>query len=154
MVTIKLSFNHLLLLLTLSLLIVGCKPSHRDRPYGYLKLGPIKNYLAPETFLSEDRFLIRHDENGFSAMSTLCTYDLSPLHESKSASGKSIWVSKFNPSSYSHEGKVIAGPTIKDLPYYELKLDSATYGGGADTLYVLIGEEKPATWRLPVKLTE
>jgi hypothetical protein len=134
----------------LALTFTGCEPSHRERPFGYLRLGPVGNFLKEETFLESDRLLVRHDAGGFSIMSTECTKDLSPLHLEQSPSGERIWKSKYTASSYSYDGKVLTGPAIKDLPYYDLRIDAKVYGGPKDTLYVEIGKERSKEWRLKV----
>src|SRR5690606_2157788 len=64
---------------TLAISLAACKDTVRRRPYGYLKLGPVEKFLAPETFLASHRLLIRVDDRGLYVMSTECTYDLSPL---------------------------------------------------------------------------
>jgi len=130
--------------------VAGCKPSHRERPYGYLRLGLVKDLLAKETFLSEDRLMLRHDSEGFFVMSTLCAHDLTPLNPEQRDDGEKVWTTKYNASVYSEYGKVVTGPAVRPLPYFELKLDSGTYGGPQDTLYVYIGVEKDLKWRLKV----
>lgn len=139
----------LVVLLALALL-PGCKPDKRERPYGFLRLGAARDLVGPENNLVEDRLLLKRDAGGWSAMSTLCAYDLSPLYRKKLPSGEYVWASEFNESVYTESGKVLHGPTTNNLPYYRLKLDSAVYGGPPDTLYVEIGAKVGADWRLPV----
>ena len=142
------------IVICVSLVLAACEPSHLERPYGYLKLGKVQDLLRTETFLSNDRLFVRHDESGFSVMSTLCTKDLSPLVLKKSPEGDRMWVSRYSASTYRLNGKVITGPAIRDLPYYELKLDSSKYGGPKDTLYAVIGQERAPSWRLAIALPE
>ncbi len=137
------------LLLAIILPLYGCEPSHRERPYGYLRLGLIKDLLNKETYVKEAEILVRHDASGFSAMSTLCTKDLSPL-EHKWADERNVWASKYTQSTYEWDGKVRTGPATRNLPYFSIKLESSKYGGPLDMLYVTIGDEKPSEWRLAV----
>ena len=95
--------------------------------------------------------VVRHDEHGFSAMSTDCTHDLSPLTR-KVTPGGEVWVSSYTASSYDSKGHVLSGPAKANLPYFKLKLDSGTYGGPLNTLYAEVGEERSEEWRLEVPI--
>jgi hypothetical protein len=128
--------------------LLSCQPNTRERPYGYLRLGPISKFLAEETYLPEDRLLIRHDAGGLSAMSTECTRDLSPL-ELRVEGNEKFWASRFSKSTYEYGGDIRTGPTIRPLPYYELRFEAGKYGGPVDTLYAVIGSKKGKAWRLP-----
>lgn len=130
---------------------VGCHTKVRKRPPGYLKIGPVKDYLAKnEYFLYDKRLMLRRDSRGFYVMSTLCTYDTSALVEKPLPGGGYKLVSVFEGSEYDRNGKVIKGPAVADLPYYKLEIAPEVYGGPPDTLYVKIGEEVSPDWRLPV----
>ncbi|MBN8551203.1 MAG: hypothetical protein J0M12_17960 [Deltaproteobacteria bacterium] len=130
-------------------LLSACEPAVRDRPFGDLRLGLAKDLLGDWNFLEQDAILLRRDARGWYAMSTMCTKDLSML-VLQGSSGEQILASRYTTSRYAIDGKVLSGPAVKDLPYYELSLDQGTYGGAKDTLYVRIGKEKPKDWRLPV----
>lgn len=142
-----------LLITVLSLLVlVGCEQEGRKRPFGYLKIGAAKEYLKPETYLPEMRLLVRYDEaTGFSVMSTMCTHDLSPLTLTRNSTGEEIFVSQYSESKYRKDGSVLNGPAMSPLPFYKVELKEGSYGGPADTLYVAVGSEVPASWRLPVR---
>lgn len=136
-------------LLILCGLLFACEPSVRDRPFGDIRLGMAKELLAPSSFLDKAVVLLRRDERGWYAMSTMCTKDASILVR-RDGPGGVVLASQYTSSTYDLEGKVLSGPAVKNLPYYELTLDQGTYGGPRDTLYVHIGVEKDAGWRLPV----
>ncbi len=129
-------------------LFVGCERQVRKRPHGDLRIGKIEDLTAAEQFYPELRLLVRYDQNGWSVMSTLCTYDLSPLRivESK---GERHFVSDYSGSEYSLDGKVLHGPTRWALPYYQAVVAPVTVGGPADTLFARIGEEVASEWRAP-----
>jgi len=130
------------------MLVVGCRPK---RPYGIERLGPVAEFLKPETYLERNQLLVRYDRGGLSAMSTLCTKDLSPLVMERVGS-KCELVSPLNGSRYDCIGRVLNGPAKHNLPYYELLLAPGEYEQRvADTLYVWIGKEKPPTWRLKIR---
>jgi Rieske Fe-S protein len=112
-----------------------------------MRLGHIKDFPIGETFLHDKRFLVRHDSDGYSAMSTLCTHDLSAL----SLTPEGHFVSEFNPSRYAHDGRVLKGPSKKDLPYYELVLDRDDIDKPLDYFFVRVGTEVTSDWRLKVK---
>ncbi len=100
-----------------------------------------------ETHLAKERFYIRRDARGISIMSTLCTRDLYPL---RLDAANSEWISDYSGARYSLEGKVVKGPAVKDLPYYKLELREGVIEGPIDTLYVVVGREVNADWRLSV----
>lgn len=140
----------LLFIVTLALLVSGCKSSNLTRPYGYLRLGPLKNFLAAETVLESEGLLIRHDQGGLYAMSTYCTFDLTPLKLQAPSSGERVFMSAYTASSYFLDGTVKTGPASHRLPYYKLEIDSLEVQGPKDTLYVYIADEVDAKWRLRV----
>lgn len=142
-----LHWKHVVSAMIVVLLLNACRSSVQHRPWGYLRLGPVQGFLKPETFIPQDRLLIRYDSKGFSAMSTSCTYDLTALVQRQEGE-KTIWVSEETTSKYSSEGKVLSGPAKADLPYYELIIDTGDTEGVKDTLYVKIGAEKSPDWRL------
>ncbi len=129
----------------LVLLVSACQPG-RKRAYGYLRLGELAEQTAAERYMPEKNLMLRRDGAGFFVMSTLCTYDLSPLVRLPDGS----FASEYSKSRYDGEGRVSSGPAKANLPYYELVLAPGVYGGVPDTLYVKIGEEVPREWRLKV----
>ncbi|MBX7139312.1 MAG: Rieske 2Fe-2S domain-containing protein [Oligoflexia bacterium] len=139
-------------LLICSLILAGgCRERIQTRPIGWMHLGLLKDLLAEETYMPEKRLLLRRDAGGFYIMSTECTYDLARLVRRPGGDGY-IFVSPYNGSEYDYQGKVLKGPAVANLPYYVLRLDSSTYGGPKDTLFVQIGVEKPVDWRLKAEL--
>lgn len=94
--------------------------------------------------------MLRRDKDGLYVMSTMCTYDLTYLERRKEGE-KDILASTYTDSKYDLNGKVISGPSITDLPYYQLKIDSGVYAGPKDTLYVYIGKKVSKDWRLPLQ---
>jgi len=140
--------SNLLSIILLTIFLNSCFDQVRKRPVGWMRLGPVKDFLADETYLSEKRLMIRRDQGGFSAMSTMCTYDLSALR--RVVTGDTyIWVSSFSDSKFSATGEVLEGPARAPLPYYYLRIDALVHGGPIDTLYVQIGIERDKSWRLP-----
>jgi hypothetical protein len=133
----------------ISLILSGCEQKGLERPYGYIKLGKIDQFIGRRTFLTRDRLLIRRDEQGLSVMSTLCTYDLSPLTPQTTAHGIRF-VSQYSTSTYDISGVVLRGPAQVTLPYYELRLASEDETGVRDTLYVYVGKHVSPSWRLPM----
>jgi hypothetical protein len=129
------------------LVLAGCENKELERPYGYIKLGKINLFTGRRTFLTRDRLLIRRDEQGLYVMSTLCTYDLSPLVPQTTAHGIRF-VSQYSTSTYDISGVVLRGPAQVSLPYYELRLASEDETGVRDTLYVYIGKQVSPSWRL------
>ena len=115
---------------------------------GFLRLGTVSELAqSSETFFSDLKVLLRRDEAGFYAMSTMCTYDLSPLIYSQ-RDGKLLWRSQRTDSAYDADGRVAHGPAQYPLPFYKLDVAPGTVGGPADTLFVQVGVERPADWRL------
>lgn len=137
-----------LLSIVAMLVCVACDTTTRKRPIGYVRLGPaVELAQRPETIFSEARVLLRYDGQGFSAMSTACTHDLSALTRVGDGSTKR-WVSSYSSSAYDDQGRVLVGPAKSNLPFYELKMAAGTYGGEPDTLFVEIGIETESSWRL------
>jgi hypothetical protein len=136
------------LLLATSLVLAGCRPDHRKRPYGFLNLGPLSQLVrAPETINNEQRVLVRFDGKGFSAMSLDCTFDLTRV-EKVEKNGRTILLAKENGSEYDERGHVLKGPARANLPYYELAFGGVGANLTPTNLYVHIGYEKPEDWRL------
>lgn len=132
------------------LTLVSCQPQVRKRPFGYVRLGPAKNYLATETYEKDYNLLIRRDKQGLYAMSTKCTHDLSNLLLNR-AGGRIVFSSSYSPSTYDQNGKVLTGPAKFDLPYFRLKIEAGKYGGPRNTLYAVIGDEVGPSWRMSLK---
>jgi Rieske Fe-S protein len=105
--------------------------------------------MQPVQYLDDTGLLLRRDEGGWYAMSTLCTKDLSVLQRKETPNG-TILASTFTTSTYALDGHVLTGPATKNLEYYELFIDQGVADGPKDTLYARIGKFKPASWRLKV----
>lgn len=130
--------------------VSACFWGPQRRPAGFLNLGLVRELAqSKELFFSDLKILLRRDDGGFYAMSTACTYDLSPLFFSEQ-NGQKLWRSQFSASAYDLDGRVAHGPAKYPLPYYRLQVAPGTIGGAADTLFVAVGIERDASWRLPV----
>ncbi len=129
--------------------LCACEPAVRDRPYGEIRLGKFTELMDSEMQIPRAEILLRRDERGWYAMSLLCTKDLSILKRKTGPNGD-YWASQYTDSTYSLDGKVLTGPAIKNLPYYELYIDQGLPDKPRDTLYVRIGNETTPDWRLPV----
>ncbi len=138
-----------LLVLSCLLVVVGCHPNERARPIGYFRVGKLSSLAAPEIYDRDAGLLIRRDQNGLYAMSTLCTYDLSPLNIVNTAEGR-ILASPETTSKYSMNGDVLSGPAVEPLPYFELVLDRGEIDGPIDTVYAQIGRAISRDWRLKI----
>jgi hypothetical protein len=55
----------------LLLLLNSCDWHSRKRSPGYVRLGPISEYMEQETFNEKHNILVRHDQFGWWAMSTI-----------------------------------------------------------------------------------
>ena len=128
-------------------LLPSCRSSVQKRPWGYIKLGKTSDFNRDETYLPDDRLIVRRDDKGLFVMSTASTYDLTGLRRQDS-NGSEVWVSEEDTSRFDRFGKVISGPAVADLPFYEMKVDVSEVGGPADTVYAIIGSEKSSDWRL------
>ena len=135
-----------------SAVILACNSSGMKRPYGFMRLGTLEELSSSETYLPDQRLMVRRDANGFSVMSTTCTFDLTPLTRSEQVDSIT-WRSSYTESEYAYNGEVKRGPTKHALPYYNIKIDAAVYGGVKDTLYAEVGTERDETWRFdPTKV--
>jgi len=145
-----------------SVIAGGCNTGGKHRPFGYLRLGKVDSFSESEKLLLKEAILLRHDEKGFFAMSTLCTFDLtplllvsgeSPLFKSSvpSSSPVSFFRSRVTTSTYNLNGEVTHGPATVNLPYFELELASGGIGEPPNTIYAKIGREVNPSWRLAVK---
>lgn len=137
------------LFLFLALVAGGCKQKVLERPPGYIKIGKLSEFVEGENFRPDTRFLVIIDERGVAAFSTLCTYDLTPLRLVKEGD-KEIFVSDYSESRYSIRGKVLHGPSVGDLPYYKVVVDTDLLGGPLNTLYVHVGDSRDPNWRAPL----
>ncbi|MCX6113610.1 MAG: hypothetical protein NTV65_00125 [Proteobacteria bacterium] len=137
-------------LLSVVVVAAACFGGPQRRPVGFFRLGPVASLgQSEQTFFSESKIMLRHDQGGFFAMSTACSYDLSPLLLVEK-DGELIWRSQLSESTYAPDGSVLHGPTKNPLPYYQLNLAAGNYGGASDTLFVKVGVERSASWRLLV----
>lgn len=146
---IKVSLGVCVHLIVIILFLSSCDWHNRKRSPGYVRLGPISEHMGQETFNEKHNILVRRDQFGWWAMSTLCTYDLSPLRM-RVINGRREFISPSTGSVYDIKGRVLKGPSRADLPYYELRAGSKVYGGKVDTLFVFIGKEVPENWRLSI----
>lgn len=140
------------LIVILLLSILACEKA-RTRPFGYHRIGSIDKFLGDKTESLEHHLIIRKDQVGLSAMSTMCSYDLDYLRK-EDRDGKTIYVCDLCGSRFSEEGRVIAGPAEVNLPYYYLSVDAETVGAPKDTLYVKVGEEVSSEWRLRIHFVD
>lgn len=143
--------------LLLLAMLSACQPAAQKRPYGELRLGKLADIArVPESMFDNQGFLIRYDAGGFSAMSTLSTYDLTPLVLKQTEQGP-IFVSTdpYSTSTYDKSGKVLTGPAKQSLPFYELRVAAGFYCKPddkceKDTLFVTVGREVSPEWRLKI----
>lgn len=132
-----------------TLLTLTACPESRERPFGVVRLGFLDEFLVPERLLEDFDLLIRYDQQGLSAMSTLCTYDSSQLVMSREGQAAEFY-STYTSSRYAYDGQVISGPARSALPYYELFIDQGRPRGPQDTLYARIGIHVSKDWRLKI----
>lgn len=125
----------------------GCVDTSKKRPFGVVRLGKIEDLRRPESILSSEALIVRYDNQGFSAMSLLCTHDLAPL-KIVNENDKQFLQSPYSASRYNLDGALVAGPAKNNLPFYELMVAPGEYGGAPDTLYAKIGKEVSPAWRL------
>ena len=132
--------------------LFGCQPGVRKRPVGYLRVGKYLEIPMGVTYRPDLLLVLRRDIDGISAMSTACTYDLSPLtlksKKGENGADEQRFFSSYTDSVYSIDGDVINGPAKAALPYYQLVLREGTYDGARDTVFVKIGHEVDRSWRL------
>lgn len=128
--------------------LFGCEPNVRRRPYGYLRAGFVKDFLnVPETIDEEKWIIVRVDEKGLSAMSTLCTKELNQVTFDPDGN----LTCDLCESRYKRDGTLISGSAKEGLPYYEMEVSSLTYKNREATLYVILGKEVNKEWRLPIR---
>lgn len=127
--------------------VVLLSACEKKRPPGYLNIGKVSEIASQSVFLQDKQIFLHRDQRGVSVMSTLCSYDLSPLRLIVE-NGREVLVSDYSASRYDVQGNVLAGPAERPLPYYSARLDSGVYGGPLDTIYVQIGTEVDRGWRL------
>ena len=135
------------------LVVVSACEQTKKRPYGYIRLGAVEALRVPATFREDLRLLVKYDAQGFSVMSTMCTYDLTPLTRVR-VGQNFLFQSVYTTSRYDGTGVVLQGPTTEELPHYHLVLARASVNGPLDTLYVRVGVEVPADWRLKIPLRD
>lgn len=108
----------LLSLLATLLILPACKKSF-TRDEEFVDLGKIEELLQPLQHLPQSSALVTLDEGGWAAMSTRCTHEgcgLS-LHEGN-------LLCSCCRSVYDLNGKVLKGPTSKDLPWMEITFEN------------------------------
>lgn len=138
-----------LLSILIAFAAVGCRPSTKDRPLGFINLGPAEKFQESEVVdASTQAVLVRRDPLGIYGMSTLCTRDLRRLKARREEAGPILFCDVCG-SEYNGDGVIVKGPAKSDLPYYELVVDEGKPHGPKDTLYAKIGVKVPSTWRLP-----
>jgi len=136
----------------LALVLVACD-SPRQRPFGTLKLGALTSLTEAEQFFPEIGILLRRDKDGFSAMSTHCTFDLIPLRLEGEGANKT-WVSPSSASRYAYDGTVLSGPARSPLPYFSLFLTPWVAGDEPDTLFVKVGIPVLKDWRFAIPISK
>lgn len=94
--------------------ILGCE-RHYERPQGTSKLGLVKNLLKPRQHISAKSMLVFRDENGWSVLSTQCTYDGCDL-----SYGFETLLCQCCKSEYFFRGDVLRSPTKRPLPWYKI----------------------------------
>ena len=146
----NLSSNVRWILICLAVLLSSaCWGSSRDRPPGYIRLGPVRDFTQAITYFDRSAFVLRFDGKGFWVMSTLSTTDLTRLERKDSAEGDR-WYASNDHSVFAEDGTVLQGPATQALPYYKVVLDEGAFRGPKDTLYVAVGSKRPKDWRLEV----
>jgi hypothetical protein len=149
----KFFFIKILVLLPLLIEISGCSDSGQKRPFGVLRLGKIEDFNQAQTFFEVERILLRLDERGWSAMSTLSPLDLSPLIIVKKGTSL-LFQSEDQNLEFDSLGVLIKGePKALYLPFYLLDRGVSGdngVGGPVDSLYVRVGKEVSSNWRLPI----
>lgn len=127
---------------------LGCDKGAQSRPVGYFKLGPAGELArVPEAPFADLKLYLRHDSDGFSVMSTSCTYDRSALTRIVTPDGVR-WRSAFTASEYDETGKVLRGPARNPLPFFKLEESRDYYNGTGWALYAKVGEVVAPSWRL------
>lgn len=142
------NFSRVVLALLVCVLLTAAS-CEKKRPPGYLSLGKVTVIAAVSGFLPDMQVYIHRDERGLSVMSTLCSYDLSPLRLVEEGGGK-MFVSDYTTSRYDLTGHVLQGPADRDLSFYSARIDAGEYDGAKDTLYVDFSKEVTRDWRLSV----
>lgn len=133
--------------------MLGCNRSYQERPYGFLRLGSIYDFISQDSTYLEDKYLvIRQDDRGLFAMSTLCSHDLNQTVQI--STGTAAWECPLCHSKFSNSGQVLSGPAVHPLPYYALLVDSNNIDDPKNELYVKIGVKVSPDWRLKVHLIE
>jgi len=128
--------------------VTSCS-DERKRPIGFHRLGPIQRYMSDMVEVPDHRLVVRYDSQGFSSMSTQCSRDLNPLSK-KEVAGRQVYSCDLCGSQFSLDGQPVSGPAHTALPYYSLHIDAPSVGAAKDTLYVRVGDEVSAQWRLLV----
>lgn len=120
----------------------GCQRAPKAPPPPHrIRLGELIKFNATETVLFVERLLIKRDNRGLSAMSLVCTHQSCMVRNDETTGGK--FICPCHGSQFNTDGQVEAGPANRDLPWYELELDSER------TLWAWIGKEVSSEWRLP-----
>lgn len=117
-------------------------PRPKAPPPRRVSLGSLSRFSSAATSLPLERLLIRRDRGGLSAMSLVCTHQTCLVNAATETPQQEL-LCPCHGSRFTSGGKVIAGPARRDLPYYELSLDSD------QNLWVLLGKEVSSEWRLP-----
>lgn len=142
-----------ILAVTVPLIFASCRPSEQKRPIGYGNLGSIASYKNQEVIdVSDHALLVRQDERGLYGMSTLCSRELRRLKARKEAEGPVLFCDVCG-SEFAADGKVLKGPAVAPLPYFELIIAEGKPNGPKDTLYAQIGVEVDKSWRLPMPIS-
>ena len=95
--------------------LIACDNRHFVRPGKQFDMGVVRSLLHPQLHISEKQLLLYRDAEGWSVMSTRCTYDGCDL----TFQTDQLLCSCCG-SEYSHKGEVFKGPTSHNLPWYEI----------------------------------
>lgn len=126
--------------------LFSCQSNVEHRPFAYHKMGPVYDIPEGATYREKNAIYLTREGLQFHAMSTLCSRDLDPLVPMAQGFGCQRCGSVF-----SFAGEVKKGPATVGLEYFELEQNQGDTVGVADTIYVRVGVEKPASYRFTAK---
>lgn len=105
------------------------------RPAAIIDLGPVTKLLDDKTHNRDRAALVMRDEQGWSVLSTRCTYDGCDLtYQPKSL------LCVCCRSVFDHRGNVISSPAVDALPWFEIEYKEGN-------LYANTAKIVPATYR-------
>lgn len=126
------------------LFVIGCRRNVK-RAAAVYDVGAVKELLYSSQFIQESALLVTHDDRGWAAMSTRCTYDGCDMSYQQDE-----LLCMCCGSVYSHVGEVLQGPAKVSLPYFHLNFaDDHLY---ADTEEVVSPMDRYTTPELELAL--